>query len=254
MPVFSMMISSFRYEILLFFLLTLIAEILGTLGGFGSSLFFVPLGQFFFDFQTVLALTGILHVFSNSAKIILFRNTIDWKVTLWLGGASLLLAIGGAMLTKHVDFEYASLALGIFLMCFSGFLFYKPEFVIPASVRNSILSGGVAGFLAGFIGTGGAIRGLALASFNLEKNFFVGTSAVIDFGVDLSRTIIYLESDYLDKNKFFYIPLLLVAAALGSYLGKRLLGKIEQEKFRRITLALIFTTGMVLIIQNLYKF
>jgi uncharacterized protein len=247
------MLFSARHEILLFFVLTLIAEILGTLGGFGSSLFFVPLSQFFFDFQTVLALTGILHVFSNTSKIILFRKTIDWKVTLWLGGASILLAIGGAFLTNVVDFEYASIILGIFLMIFSGFLFYNPKVVIPVSVTNSIISGGLAGFLAGFIGTGGAIRGLALASFNLEKNFFVGTSAVIDFGVDLSRTIIYLESDYLDKSKFFYTPLLLIAAVLGSYLGKQILNKIEQHKFIRVTLGLIFMTGLTLIIQYLTK-
>lgn len=247
------MIASFRYDVLLFFALTLIAEILGTLGGFGSSLFFVPLAQFFFNFQTVLALTGILHVFSNSAKIWLFRKSIDWKVTLWLGGSSVLLAITGAFVTRFVSFQYASLTLGIFLMCFSAFLFVKPLFSISPSVKNSLISGGTAGFLAGFIGTGGAIRGLALASFNLEKNFFVGTSAIIDFGVDLSRTIIYLEGDYLQKSEFFYIPLLLIAAALGSYLGKVILNKIDQDKFRRITLALIFLTGLTMIIQHFIK-
>jgi uncharacterized protein len=247
------MVSSFRYDILLFFALTLIAEILGTLGGFGSSLFFVPLSQFFFNFQTVLALTGILHVFSNSSKIWLFRKSIDWKVTLWLGGSSILLAVTGAFLTRFVSFQYASLVLGIFLICFSAFLFLKPEFSVFPSVKNSILSGSMAGFLAGFIGTGGAIRGLALASFNLEKNFFVGTSAIIDFGVDLSRTIIYLEGDYLQKTEYLYIPLLLIAAALGSYLGKLILNKIDQDKFRKITLGLIFVTGVVMIIQHLIK-
>jgi uncharacterized protein len=247
------MVSSFRYDILLFFALTLIAEILGTIGGFGSSLFFVPLSQFFFNFQTVLALTGILHVFSNSSKIWLFRKSIDWKVTLWLGGSSILLAITGAFLTRFVSFQYASLTLGIFLMCFSLFLFLKPAFSVSPSVKNSILSGSMAGFLAGFIGTGGAIRGLALASFNLEKNFFVGTSAIIDFGVDFSRTIIYLEGNYLQKSEYLYIPLLLIAATLGSYLGKVILNRIDQDKFRRITLALIFLTGLVMIIQHLTK-
>lgn len=247
------MISSFRYEVLLFFALTLIAEILGTLGGFGSSLFFVPLSQFFFDFQTVLALTGILHVFSNSSKIWLFRKSIDWKVTLWLGGSSMLLAIAGAIATRFVSFQYASLTLGVFLMTFSAFLFVKPLFSISPSVKNSILSGSAAGFLAGFIGTGGAIRGLALASFNLEKNFFVGTSAIIDFGVDLSRTIIYLEGDYLQKSEYLYIPLLLIAATLGSYLGKVILNRIDQDKFRRITLALIFLTGGTMIVQHFIK-
>lgn len=42
--------------LILFFILTLVAEILGTIGGFGSSLFFVSLSQFFYDFKIVLAL------------------------------------------------------------------------------------------------------------------------------------------------------------------------------------------------------
>src|SRR6187549_2914965 len=124
------MSSSLRVEIFLFFFLTLLAEILGTIGGFGSSLFFVPLGQFFFDFQTVLALTGLLHVFSNTSKIVLFRKTIDWKIVLWLGITSILFAIGGAMLTNVIDFQYTSLILGLFLICFSIFFFLNSTFSI----------------------------------------------------------------------------------------------------------------------------
>ncbi len=240
-----------RFDLVIFFALTLIAEVLGTLGGFGSSLFFVPLGQFFFDFQTVLALTGILHVFSNTAKIVLFRKTIDWRVALWLGGSSIVFVIAGALLTRYMSVSHASFALGIFLIAFSALLFYNPGLSIPATMNNSLMSGGVAGFLAGFIGTGGAIRGLALTSFNLEKNFFVGTSALIDFGVDLSRTIIYLESDYFSRDRILYVPFLLVSAALGSYLGKLFLNSIDQSKFKKLTLALIFLTGITLIAQQL---
>jgi len=110
------------------------------------------------------------------------------------------------------------------------------------------LGGSLAGFLAGFIGTGGAIRGLVLASFNLEKNFFVGTSAAIDFGVDLSRTIVYLDGNYLERELWVYIPMLLVASFLGSYLGKLILGKLSQQKFRIILLGLILLMGISLIV------
>jgi uncharacterized membrane protein YfcA len=41
---------------------------------------------------------------------------------------------------------------------------------------------------------------------------------------------------------------------LGSYLGKRLLSGIEQDKFRKVTLVLIFATGTLLVIQNFYRF
>lgn len=242
------MIDSKYSEFFLFFILTLLAEILGTIGGFGSSLFFVSISQFFFNFQTLLALTGLLHVFSNVAKVVLFRKTIDWKLVLWLGVSSTLLAIGGSYLTTLIDLQYAHLMLGIFLTGFSVFFFLKPDFTLSPTIKNSVLGGSVAGFLAGFIGTGGAIRGLVLASFNLERNLFVGTSAAIDFGVDLSRTIIYLGNQYLEKSMWMYIPALFLASVLGSYIGKILLAKISQTAFRKILLFLVFIMGVFLIL------
>ncbi|CAN5516428.1 hypothetical protein BH10BAC4_BH10BAC4_13520 [soil metagenome] len=233
---------------LIFFVLTILVEILGTLGGFGSSIFFVSTAQLFYDFQTVLALTGLLHVFSNSSKLFLFWNTIDWKLVLWLGVSSVILAIVGAYLTTIISFQYARLVLGIFLIVFSIILFIKPALKITPTLSNSILSGGLAGFLAGFVGTGGAIRGVMLASFSLKKNMFVGTSAAIDFGVDLTRSIIYLDSNYLKKGMLWYIPLLLFASFIGSYIGKQLLEKISQDAFRKILLSLILLMGILLIV------
>ncbi len=241
-------------EILIFFLITLIAEVLGTIGGFGSSLFFVSIAQFFYDFQTVLVLTGLLHVFSNIAKLVFFRQTINWRLVLWLGVTSVLFAIAGAYLIRHVEFRYAKLLLGSFLIAFSLLLYLKPGARVDANLRNSIGGGALAGFLAGFVGTGGAIRGLVLAAFNLEKNFFVGTSAAIDFGVDLSRSLIYLDSNYLQREQWWTIPILLILAFAGSYLGKFILNKISQETFRRILLTLVFLIGALILLKELNAF
>ena len=49
----------------IFLALALLAEIIGTIGGFGSSVFFVPIGNFYFDFHSVLGLTAIFHLSSN---------------------------------------------------------------------------------------------------------------------------------------------------------------------------------------------
>ena len=40
---------------------------------------------------------------------------------------------------------------------------------IQQTNTNLYIGGGISGFLAGLIGTGGAIRGLVLSAFNLEK-------------------------------------------------------------------------------------
>jgi uncharacterized membrane protein YfcA len=241
-------------NIALFALLALIAEILGTIGGFGSSLFFVPLAGFFFDLKTVLGITAIFHVFSNTSKLVLFYKTINWKLALQFGIPSVAMVILGAWLTTKVSLKYGELGLGIFLLAFSAFLLWKDKLKLQQSLTTSTVGGGLAGFLAGFLGTGGAVRGLAMSAYNLEKNLFVGTSAAIDMGVDLSRAVIYTESGYVDTNNYYLIAILFVVSMLGSYTGKQLLQKISQERFRNLVLLLIGAVGGAMLLKGIYEF
>lgn len=241
------------FDLLVFFLLALLSEILGTLSGFGSSIFTVSLLQFLFTFQSVLMVTSILHVFSNAFKVILFRRTIDWKIALWLGVSSVILSLVGAGAIKYVRFDYVKMFLGVFLITLSCFFYFNQIFRLSASLRNAVFAGGLAGFMAGFVGTGGAIRGLALTAFKLEKSFYVGTSSVIDFGVDAGRASIYWYNNFFSSDLIPYLPAVAAAAFFGSYFGKIILGKISQETFRKIVLVLIFLTGLTMIAKNLIK-
>jgi uncharacterized membrane protein YfcA len=237
------------FELAVFFMVTLVTEVLGTIGGFGSSVFFVPAAQFFFSMQVVLGVTGLLHVLSNISKLVLFGRKVNWRLVLWLGISSTVMCLAGAYLTTIVEISFAKVGLGIFLVLLSLFMLLMPSFKLKPGLGVQITGGGIAGFLAGFIGTGGAIRGLVLASFQLEKGVFVGTSAAIDMGVDITRTVVYLDNGYLSLDMvLIYLPVLLVASFLGSYLGKRLLEKISPAGFRKIMLSLILLMGAALIV------
>ena len=228
----------------LFFLIAFFSEVVGTIAGFGSSVFFVPLAGLLFGFHEVLALTSILHVFSNAAKLTLFGRHVKWRLLALLGIPSIAFVILGAFLSAKLEFKFTELILGLFLMAFSVLLFLKPTVQLSPNKLNAISCGGIAGFLAGLIGTGGAIRGLALAAFDLEKNVFVATSAAIDSGVDFSRMIVYLRNGYLVREFYWFVPGLLFVAFIGSYVGKVFLNKIEQKNFRKIVLLLIFLIGL----------
>ena len=230
--------------VFLFFFIALFSEIVGTVAGFGSSVFFVPLAGFFFDFHTVLALTSLLHVFSNAAKLVLFGRHVQWRLLFLLGIPSICCVIVGALLSTKLQFKYTGLILGLFLIAFSVFFFCRPLIKVAPNPLNAVTAGGIAGFLAGVIGTGGAIRGLALAAFDLKKNVFVATSAAIDSGVDFSRMIVYLRAHYLGSAFYWYVPGLLLVAFIGSYVGKIALSKLDQKNFRRIVLVLVFLIGL----------
>jgi len=161
-----------------------------------------------------------------------------------LGIPSVVCVILGAFLSTRLQFKYTELILGLFLIAFSVLFFCKPLIKLSPTRLNAVSAGGIAGFLAGLIGTGGAIRGLALAAFDLEKGVFVATSAAIDSGVDFSRMIVYLQARYLSPASYWYIPGLLLVAFVGSYLGKIALNRLDQKNFRRIVLVLIFLIGL----------
>ncbi|MDT8414620.1 MAG: sulfite exporter TauE/SafE family protein [Flavobacteriaceae bacterium] len=230
---------------LTFILLALIAEVVGTVGGFGSSVFFVPLGNFYFDFQTVLGLTAIFHLSSNLSKIVLFKKGLDKRLLLVIGLPSVLFVVLGGFLSNIIDSTYLEISLGIFLVGFSLLFLIKKSLIISPNNKNAIIGGSFAGFSAGLLGTGGAIRGLTMASFNLEKSVFIATSAFIDFMIDFSRTFVYFNNGYIHKHDLKYVPYLFVIGVVGSFIGKKILNYIPQNKFRRLSLFLILVIGMI---------
>jgi uncharacterized membrane protein YfcA len=236
-----------------FLVLALIAEIIGTIGGFGSSVFFVPLGNFYFDFHSVLGLTAIFHVSSNLSKIFLFKKGLDKKLLLNIGIPAVVFVIIGGLLTKYMESAYLEIILGLFLVGFSLLFLIKSKVIISPNKKNALVGGAFSGLSAGLLGTGGAIRGLTMAAFNLEKNVFIATSAFIDFMIDFSRTFVYYNNGYIHKHDLKYVPFLLVIGLLGSFIGKKILVFIPQSKFRRLSLFFILIIGIVTIIQLMIK-
>lgn len=233
----------------IFIVLALVAEIIGTIGGFGSSVFFVPISNFFFDFHSVLGLTAVFHLSSNMSKIVLFKKGLDKKLLLRIGLPAVIFVIVGGLLSKRINSGFLELILAIFLIGLSLLFLYKKELFISPNKRNAITGGVLSGFSAGLLGTGGAIRGLTMAAFNLEKNVFIATSAFIDFFIDFARTIVYYKNGYIHKHDLIYLPFLILIRIVGTYLGKKILIFIPQKKFKRISLVLILLIGLITLIN-----
>lgn len=233
----------------LFLILSFLAEILGTIGGFGSSTFFVPIANYFLDFQTVLGVTAIFHVFSNISKIALFKNGLDNRILFRIGIPAVAFVVVGAFISKLIEVRFLQLVLSLFLIGLSLLFLIKKELKFSPNKKNSFIGGSLSGFFAGLLGTGGAIRGITMAAFSVEKSVFVATSAAIDLAVDGSRTIVYLLNGYIHKHDLYLIPFLMVIGFVGSYVGKIILDKIPQEKFRKLVLVLILIVGVTLILK-----
>lgn len=232
-------------HLIYFIILALVAEILGTVGGFGSSLFFVPIAAYFLDFHSVLGITALFHVFSNLSKIALFKKGFDRRLVVSMGIPAVLFVIAGAYLSRFIPAGWLEGILAVFLILTSlVFLSFRTLTVRP-TLFNAAQGGALSGIIAGMLGTGGAIRGIVLTAFNLRMDVFIATSAIIDLGIDVSRAIVYSMNGYVHTHDLYLIPLLFAVSIAGTFAGKQLLKHISEKQFRSFVLILILATGIL---------
>jgi uncharacterized membrane protein YfcA len=228
----------------LFLGLAFVAEVVGTVSGFGSSILFVPMASVFFDFKTVLGITAVFHVFSNLSKIFLFRKGIDKKIVFKLGIPAVVFVTIGALLTAIVPVDQLELGMNVVLVFLAIYLIINFNKKLEMNNRNLYIGGVLSGLMAGLVGTGGAIRGLTLAAFNLSKEVFIATSTLINLGVDFSRAVVYVSQGYFLKEFLILIPFLMLIGFFGSYLGKQILKITSELMFRYIVLLVIIGTSV----------
>jgi len=180
----------------LFFLSAFFAEVIGTIAGFGSSTVFLPLALLFFDFKTALVLVAFFHLFGNAGRVGFFRYGLDKNLLLKFAVPSVLFSLAGAFLVAYIPQGTLKAALGVFLAAYAVLFFKREKLAFRPTVANAVAGGSLSGFLAGLIGTGGALRGAFLAAFSLPKEKYIATAAFTALLVDATRIPVYLGEGF----------------------------------------------------------
>jgi uncharacterized membrane protein YfcA len=238
-------------EEILFFISALIAEIIGTIAGFGSSTIFLPLALLFVDFKTAIILVAIFHLFGNLGRLTFFRQGLDRTIILQFGVPSILLSLLGAFMIGVLPQTFLKLILGIFLIVTSVSFLAKLGLKFPANTGTFIIGGSITGFITALVGTGGALRATLLQGFNIEKIKYIATAATIALATDASRIPIYILQGFMTEQYLVYLPALFGIALAGSFIGRRMVKMINQEVFRRIVLIAIILVSIKFIVDGL---
>ena len=163
-----------------------------------------------------MGITALFNISSNLTKIYFFKKGVDWKLIIQIGIPSVIFVIIGAFISRYLDSVILEIILAIFLIILSSFFLLKQKLVIHPNKINNISGVILSGFLAGLVGTGGSVRGIVLAAYNLKMEVFIATSAVIDLAIDSSRAVVYTMNGYVHTHDLYLIPILLVVSIIGT--------------------------------------
>ncbi|MFT5859879.1 MAG: putative membrane protein YfcA [Flavobacteriaceae bacterium] len=252
----------------------LIAAGLTFFSGFGLGTIMLPVFSIFFDLPVAIGATAIVHLANNIFKFFLVRKDIDKSVYLKFGiPAMLFAAVGGWLLTHFSGFEtikeysigeyqfeitYMNVVIGS-LMIFFAWFELMPKFKnLTVDSKYLPIGGILSGFFGGLSGHQGAFRSAFLSKSGLNKEQFIGTSNAISLTIDFTRIPIYLGLISIGSGKSFDLfealsqgkSLLLIGilfAFLGTYIGKKLVGKTTIVGVQRMVGVLLFVMGALLV-------
>lgn len=230
-------------------MLTLLASGLGTATGFGTSTVMVPILILFFPLPVTLLFVGIIHLCGDIWKIILFRTGFDWRLILGFGLSGIIASFLGASLSLQTSSLPLKQLLGIFLICYTLYLFLKRRWVVPKTNNTVVCGGLLSGFFAGLFGVGGAIRGAFLTAFDLPKEVYIMTSGIIALFIDITRVTRYLTGGITLNQELLYTLLVCIPLSFtGAFIAKKFMERIPQKSFRLFVGIFIGLVGIKLIL------
>jgi len=236
-------------EGLLLAALTFVAAWVGTVSGFGTSTVMVPALSLFIPIPATLLFVGIIHLFGDIWKVILFKKGLNWPLIITFGLSGIGASYLGASLMLHETFLPLHKLLGSFLIIYVIFLLTKKDWALPKNNFTALTGGLLSGFFAGFFGVGGAVRGAFLAAFNLPKEVYICTSGMIALFIDSTRIYRYFSGgtqleDKLALSLFFCIPV----SFCGAWCAKKMLATLPRKHFRTLIAIFILLVGIKLIL------
>lgn len=234
--------------IILISLLTFAASIVGTASGFGLSSLMVPVLLMFYPLHQVLLMVGIIHLFGDLWKVLLFRSGMRWRLIFLFGIPGIAFSYAGATLSYRFDPDLMLRVLGLFLAAYALFVLVHRRFKVRSSAGSAVTGGALSGFFAGLFGVGGAVRGAFLSAFDLPKAVYIATSGSIALFIDATRLLTYAANkSVLPAGIWIALPLYIACSFAGARVAKSAVKRIPQMYFRSVIAVVIFLISLTLI-------
>jgi len=188
--------------------------------GFGGSLVLVPALALVLGTKEGTALAALLLAANNVVKVGAYRRTIPWRRAAVI---VLLVALGtavGALLFVAAPEDLVTVAV---LVTFVGaFLAERLDLSRLRRLGAPLLAFG-AGATAGFSGTAGPLKGLAVRGLDLDRQHLVGALSLVSLVGDATKTAIWTEAQLIPPGGYLLavgaIPLMFAATLLGRRLN-----------------------------------
>lgn len=237
-------------QLIILFLLSLLAATISGAAGFGGALFLLPFVINMVGVKAAVPILTIASIFGNASRVWFGRNELKWKPICYFLLAAIPFTILGSYLFIGIDSKVIKIIVGILLILLVTYRRLNINKVAMGN-RGMIFGGSLTGFLSGLIGSGGPIGAAFFLGLDLSATAYVASEAFTALALHLSKTIVYNKYSLINNKEIYYALFIGLAMILGSYAGRKIIEKIEREKFILLVEVLLVVTSLQLIYINI---
>ena len=223
----------------LYFIVTLFAFVVATTLGIGSLLILLPFLMLKFPPGQAIALGGVVVLANDLVRVLLFRQSIQFKPALKAALTALPVALFASFLPSIIPLKLIQLfiLLAVLYPLISQYVF---KYETSIGERGLYLWGIVIGFIAGLVGTSGPPTAIMYRGYGLVLKKFVATVAFFEAGLQLIRLSVYASTGLLPTSLLPFACLIVSAAVLAVWIGRLLLDRLDPQIFRYALDVLLF--------------
>jgi len=226
-------------------LIIFMASLVQGAASFGFSLIALPLLGLFYELKVVVPTLVVFSLFLNLFIFFKLKIKPNYKEIALLGFFAIICIPIGVQMLIFIDEHLLKTFVSILLILISTLMFTGAKFNFKNKTISYIIAGVLSGVLNGAVSLSGPPIVVLLANDDKNKNEFRSSLTFLFITLNIVTIAIYYSKGIFNNPEFTKLFFLLPIMIIGSYLGIYLGNKINDAKFKKVVLVLLFGMGVI---------
>ncbi len=241
---------------MLYFYLALagaLAFALSTLTAGGGALILLPVLSFLVGAKQVAPVMNLGNFIGRPVRLILFWKHIYWPIVGYYLPASLVGAFMGAWLLSSFKSETMQLIIGLFLVStIFQYRFGKRKHSFKMKLWYFLPLGFLIPFISTLTGALGPLLNPFMLNYEMNKEALIATKTFNSFAAGAVQIGSYTFFGSLYGDMWLWGLALGAGIGLGNFIGKKLLQKISETNFRKLAIAFMVISGVLMLYKAIF--
>jgi len=209
-------------------------SVLSAIVGMAGGITLLSVMLLYLDPLVAIPIHGVVQLASNGSRAWVQRRHVDHGITLRYGLLLLPMGFAGLWLARSLSPDATRLAIGVFVLVAT----WAPRWLLlgshPDAIdrnRRFVLLGGVVGFLNVTLGATGPLIAPFFLNLGLARQELVGTKAACQLLGHLSKLVVFGVVGFAYAQWTGLLVLLCVAVVVGTWVGSRILDRVDERTF-----------------------